>query len=176
MAPAFQAGLGLSPVFTAPDRQAVGEGTTGKAVLLRRPVWTADILNDPAISVGTRLRALIETEGYRGVLSAPILAQGEPIGALVIYRDEVGPFGDEEVEFLQALANQAGLAIHNAQLFADLQGQTERLESLIRVSRLISSSLELEHVLSAIVRTCTELLGMDGATLWTLDEREGVLE
>jgi signal transduction histidine kinase len=176
MALTYEAGWGLSPSFIADDRQGVGEGTTGKAVLLRRPVWTADILNDPAISLSPRLRALIETEGYRAVLSAPILAQGEPIGALVVYRDKVGPFGDEEVEFLQSLANQAGSAIHNAQLFADLRGQTERLGSLIGVSRLIGSSLELQHVLTTIVRTCTELLGMDAASLSTLDEREGILE
>jgi signal transduction histidine kinase len=128
----YEAGWGLSRGFIADNRQGVGEGTTGKAILLRRAVWTADILNDPALSVGPRLRALIEKEGYRGVLSAPILAQGDPIGALVIYRNEAGPFSDEEVEFLQALANQAGSAIHNARLFAALKEHSEQLEERVR--------------------------------------------
>ncbi|MBI4390437.1 MAG: GAF domain-containing protein, partial [candidate division NC10 bacterium] len=172
---AYQVGRGLSASFTAGFRVRVGEGTTGKAVQVRRPVWTTDILNDAATTLSPALRARVEAEGYRAVLSAPILARGEPIGALVIYRDEVGPFDAEEVEFLQALANQAGVAIHNARLFGDLRGQTDRLESLIRVSRLIGSSLDLEHVLTAIVRTCSELLGMDAATLWTLDEQGQVL-
>jgi two-component system, sensor histidine kinase PdtaS len=66
--------------------------------------------------------------------------------------------------------------MHNARLFAELRGQTDRLESLIRMSRLIESSLELDQVLTTIVRTCTELLGMDAATLRILDERTGALE
>lgn len=172
----LQAGRGFSPGITPGLRLTLGEGTTGKAIALRRPVWSADLLNDPAIWLSPSLRARVGAEGYRAALSVPILAQGEPIGTLAIYRDEAGSFEDEEVEFLQALANQAGLAIHNARLFAELRGQTERLESLIRMSRLIGSSLELDQVLTAIVRTCTELLGMDAATLRILDERKGVLE
>lgn len=172
----LQAGRGFSSGFTPGLQLTVGEGTTGKAIVLRRPVWTADILNDPAIWLSPSLRARVEAEGYRAALSAPILAQGEPIGTLAIYRDEAGPFEDEEIEFLQALANQAGLAIHNARLFTELRGQTDRLESLIRISRLIGSSIELDQVLSAIVRTCSELLEMDAATLRILDERTGVLE
>jgi two-component system, sensor histidine kinase PdtaS len=170
------AGRGFSPGFSTGLELLVGEGTTGKAIALRRAVWTANILTDPAIWLSPLLRARIEAEGFRAALSAPILVQGEPIGVLFICRDEDEPFEDEEVEFLQALANQAGLAMHNARLFAELRGQTDRLESLIRMSRLIESSLELDQVLTTIVRTCTELLGMDAATLRILDERTGALE
>jgi GAF domain-containing protein len=176
MVVSLQAGRGFSPGFTPGLQLMAGEGTTGKAIALRRPVWSADLLNDPAIWLSPSLRARVEAEGYRAALSAPILAQGAPIGTLAIYRGEAGPFEDEEVEFLQALANQAGLAIHNARLFAEVQGQTNRLESLIRMSRLIGGSLELDQVLTAIVGTCTELLGMDAATLRILDERKGILE
>lgn len=172
----LQAERGFSSRFSPGLKLMVGEGTTGKAIALRRPVSTADILNDPAIWLSPALRARVEEEGYRAALSAPIVVQGEPIGTLAIYRDEAGPFEDEEVEFLQALANQAGLAIQNSRLFVELRGQRDHLESLIRVSHLISSSLELDHVLSTIVRTCTGLLGMDAATLRILDERKGTLE
>jgi signal transduction histidine kinase/putative methionine-R-sulfoxide reductase with GAF domain len=177
MALTFQAGWGLSPSLTGSFQMPVGEGTTGKAVLLRRPVWTADILNDPAIALSPQIRARVEAEGYRGALSAPILAQGEPIGALVVYRDTVGPFSNEEVEFLQSLANQAGLAIHNARLFAALKEHSEQLEERVRARTaeletanqaksqfLANMSHELRTPLNAIIGFSTLLAeGLHGS-------------
>src|SRR4030095_9899136 len=81
----YERGIGLSPAFVAYLTVRPGEGTTGRSYLEQEPAWTADILADGALHLDDRQRALIAREGYRGVLSVPILIKGQPYGALAVY-------------------------------------------------------------------------------------------
>jgi GAF domain-containing protein len=81
----YERGRGLSREFIATLRMRLGEGTTGRAVEERVPVWSEDILNDPALAISAEARALIEREGYRAVLSVPLLTKGAAQGAIAAY-------------------------------------------------------------------------------------------
>src|SRR5207249_1031546 len=71
----FRAVRGLSPAFAQRLRPlSWRDGTTPMAIHERRPVWTADVLRDPALELTLPTRAIIEAEGYRAVLSVPLLA------------------------------------------------------------------------------------------------------
>src|SRR5581483_4221211 len=114
----FVAHHGLSPAFIERMRPVHWrDGTTATAIRERRPVWTPDILNDPAITLTPATRAAVVSEGYRAVLSVPLLAGERVLGALVTYRDTPGPFGEDEVALLQAFAGQAAVALDNARLY-----------------------------------------------------------
>jgi GAF domain-containing protein len=76
----FERGSGLSAEFVRDVRIRLGEGTTGRAVAERRPVWSADLLADAGISLTPANRALVARERYRAVLSLPILIKGVPYG------------------------------------------------------------------------------------------------
>jgi GAF domain-containing protein len=71
---------GLASEFLHGLRVRLGEGTAGRAMRERAPVWTADILSDPSMELSPETRVLVEREGYRGVLSVPIFIKGEPYG------------------------------------------------------------------------------------------------
>jgi GAF domain-containing protein len=97
--------------------QAGPNSLVGRAVLERRVVHVHDILAER----GYRYSALQQSLGYRTIVTVPMLRQSEPIGAIAVYRTEVAPFSDRQIALLQIFANQAIIAVDNAQSFAEIQ-------------------------------------------------------
>src|SRR2546428_5512804 len=94
----FRAVRGLSPAFAQRLRPlSWRDGTTPMAIHERRPVWTADVLRDPALELTLPTRAIIEAEGYRAVLSVPLLAGDPPLRALVGFRGLARPVSGDGI-------------------------------------------------------------------------------
>ena len=98
-----------------------GDGTSGRSVAERRPVWTADILAGDMVRDEAG-RGLVEREGFRAVLSVPILTQGAPFGCLATYWWEPHEPTGAEVQSLTSLATLAAVAIENARLYYATRG------------------------------------------------------
>ena len=79
----LRAGCRAVPGFTRGLIVRLGEGTSGRSMAERRPVWTRDILTTPPVR-DAPVRRLVEKEGYHGALSVPIL-KGAPFGCLATY-------------------------------------------------------------------------------------------
>ena len=141
------------------------DGTTPTAIAERRPVWSADLLNDPAFDLTPSTRAAVEAEGYRAVLSVPLLVGERVLGALVTYRDDVGPFSVRQVELMQAFAHQAALALENSRLYEESERRRRESEVFAGVAQAITSSLDLDTVLRRITDSAKELVGSDLAMI-----------
>ena len=152
------------------------DGTTALAIVERRPVWSADILGDPALDLSPETRAGVEAEGYRAVLSVPLLEGDErALGALVVYRDAAGPFSANEVELLRVFADQAAIAIENARVFEREQERRRQLEAVREVAAELTRELDLTALLELVIRRSAELVGAVPGAVYLWDEADEVL-
>jgi GAF domain-containing protein len=157
------------------DQNPIAPGrhtATARAALERRTVHIHDVLADPEYTYGAK-----EIETIRTVLVVPMLRVGELLGAIQVYRHEVRPFTEGQIALMETFADQAAIAIENARLLTELQERTdeltrsvEQLTALGDVGRAVSSSLDLDTVLSTIVGRAVQLSGTDGGTIFEYDE------
>jgi signal transduction histidine kinase len=171
-----------------PSRRTVA----GRVALERRIVHVPDVLADPEYEYPAQ-----QVEGYRTLLGVPIVRGNVLLGSIVIWRTEVRPFTDHQIEVVETFAGQAGIALENLRLFGDLEARTrelstaleqktataeilqerttelarsvQELESLGDVGRAVSSSLDLQEVLITIAAHATGLSGADGGVVYQYD-------
>ena len=115
--------------------------------------------------------------GARTFLLVPLRQQGEVIGTLSARRIEVRPFTPAQIKLLETFADQAVIAIENVRLLQELQQRTRELvrsvgelKALGEVGQAVSSTLDLETVLTRIVSHAVQLSGTDGGAIYEYDE------
>ena len=142
----------------------------------RQVVQVGDVLTEG----GTDSSAIVTLAGARTTLMVPMLKHGDLIGGIAIYRQEVRPFTDKQIELLQNFAAQAVIAIENARLLNELHQRTDDLtESLEQqtatseVLRVISSSPgELNPVFDAMLENAVRLCEAKFGVLFLYDGKE----
>ena len=146
---------------------AATRGTAvGRAVLDSQVVHIEDIRRDPEYAFVSDQ----ETFNYRTVLAVPLLKDGNPIGALGMWRREVKPFTDSQINLVKTFADQAVIAIENVRLFQEL---TESLEQQTATSKILgviaSSPTDLQPVLDVVAENAARLLQADNAQILRVD-------
>jgi len=143
----------------------------GRAILERQAVQAKDLETDPQFSAAPG-RVL----GVRTILGVPMLRDGHAIGAIAVWRREVKPFTDKQIELLQTFADQAVIAVENVRLFKELEARTgeltrsvDQLTALSEVGRAVSSTLDLGTVRTTIVSRAVQLSRLDGGVVFEYD-------
>ena len=144
-----------------------------RAALERRTIHIHDVRPTPSTRTGRE-----QVDPIRTVLAIPMLRADELLGVIIIYRHEVRPFTDGQIALMETFADQAAIAIENARLLSELQARTgeltrsvQELQALGEVGQALSSTLDLETVLSTIVSRANQLAGTDACTVYEYDER-----
>ena len=145
----------------------------GRVAVERHTTMIADVLADPAYGRQEAQRIA----GYRTIMGAPMLLDEDVVGVLSVWRTEINPFDDRAVTLLTAFGTAAAIAVRNLDLMRTLEARgvelalkVDQLEALGQVGEAVSSSLDLDMVLSTIVMHAVQLSGTDGGSLMEFDE------
>ena len=154
----------------------VGEGVAGRTVQTGRAFRTGNYLVDDQFTHVPRSDALVTATGFHSVLSAPLLGETGPLGALSVSSELIDHYDDTQAELLQALADQAAIAIQNARLIADLDASSTELarradaeQSLREIAAKITATRDTGSLLQQVVDAAARLVGADGAVLDLVD-------
>ncbi len=177
--------LGVTPSYaeylnSGPIRPSPATGL-GRLASTKETVHIVDTLAEDAYFEREPLRvATVELGRARSLVNVPMLKEGELIGAIGIYRQEVRPFTDTQIELVTNFASQAVIAIENVRLLNELRTRTtelarsvEELRALGEVSQTVNSTLDLETVLSAIVTKAVQLSDTDAGAIYDYEEARG---
>ena len=151
---AFLELLSREPVFRPGPRTALA-----RVAATKQPVHIADIAAEQLYAERDPLRVGgVEVLGMRTLVVVPMLKGAELIGGISIYRQEVHPFTDKQIELVKNFAAQAVIAIENTRLLNELRESLERQTATSEVLRVISSSPgELEPVFQAMLKNAVRI-------------------
>src|SRR5262249_40357489 len=142
------------------------EAPLGRLARTKNVVHVDDILAQPAHAQG----GLAKSAGARTLLIVPLLKEQELVGGIGIYRQEVRPFTDKQIELVKNFAAQAVIAIENTRLLNELRESLQQQTATSEVLQVISSSPgELEPVFQAMLENATRICEAKFANLLLYD-------
>ncbi len=149
------------------------ETLVGRTALERRTVHIPDVLQDSEY----RWAESQQRGGFRTMLGVPMLRGSSPIGVIAIWREEVQPFSDKQIELITTFADQAVIAIENVRLFREIESRNAELsESLeqqtatAEILRVISSSpTDIQPVLDAVAASAARVCGATDSVIMRVE-------
>jgi NtrC-family two-component system sensor histidine kinase KinB len=117
-----------------------------------------------------------DRSGAKSAVSAPVLARDELVGVMTLVHPKPGFLTEDHLELVQAISDQAGIAVLNARLYAESQRQARVMTALAESASAINASLNVEEVIQQILEQISLALQVEAVSLALIDPQQEMLE
>lgn len=144
----------------------LGQGLTGNAAKLKRPIYAPDVSKDP--------RYLAGSSSTKSELAIPLMVRDDVVGVLDCQSDHLNFFDTETVDLLTLFATQASIALVNSEVYSREQKRAKQMEAIGAIARQATAVLKLEELLVQLCMSIASHMPLQGVSIMT-EEQDGTL-
>ena len=151
---------GLSEAYVRhAERFPISQEIVGWVAREAEPSLSEDMWTDRRVS--PEIRKLLKDVGHRSLAQVPLMAQDRLVGTLGLVSRTPAFFNQDDLNLLNAIGQQLGVAVANAQLFQETQRRAQRLAALNAVAGVINQAIDLDALLSKTADKMKEMTGIE---------------
>src|SRR6185503_19250489 len=158
--------LGIPPEVARKLRPPVGQGLTGRVAASGKPLVIADVEHEG----GSLYPDFNRANQYTSFMGVPVIYRSSIVGVLSVMTIQRRDFSRDEELLLAGMADQAAIALQNAQLFEERERQIAELTTLNRISRAINATLDLDELLRSLHQGIGEVLDISISFIGLYDQ------
>src|SRR5580698_4772421 len=165
--------IGEDPTVEDDARVSLTEGLLGEIAQSATPKLVENPAEEPGLA--ERIEAAGEDFEIQSWMCAPLRKENDILGLVELVNKADGtPFNEDDLFFLSSISEQAAVALHNANLL-DAERKVHALDALLKISQEITSTLDLDHVLSTVVQQAASVIPFDRCVIGFFDRGRFVL-
>lgn len=163
---------GEDPTVEEGASVSVTEGLLGEIAQQGNPKLLEAPAEEPGLEERIKASEDFEIQSW---MAAPLRKENEVLGIVeLVNKAEGTPFNEEDLFFLESISEQAAVALHNANLL-ESERKVHALDALLKISQEITSTLDLDHVLSTVAQQAASIVPFDKLVIGFFDRRKFVL-